>query len=229
MRNSPLTHMMKIFFSIWMLLNISNLFGQKLEMFGGANNNMFHNYHNNEGHFMSSYNSDFGFTAGFGLDSIRIDWLTFRFTLQFDKYAGKLEASDGGLGSGFTTIAKVDKSVISLGIFPINFRILKRIDLNFGLIISRLIDESFNGTSSGWIMNQPNWSYNLQDKYNQYSSATYFGFQGRIAYDFKLSKLIWISPQYIYYFGLSNEFVEFPEDTKSMRHYFCIGIKKKFK
>jgi hypothetical protein len=33
----------------------------------------------------------------------------------------------------------------------------------------------------------------------------------------------------MYYFGLSNEFIEFPRYTKSMRPNFCIGIKKKLK
>jgi hypothetical protein len=207
----------------------SNLFGQNIEIFSGLNKNTFHDYNKNKGHFSSSYDSDYGYSVGFGLDSIKNDWLTLRFTLQFDKYKGKLKASDGGLGGGYTTIANVQKSLISVGVFPINFRFFKRLDVNIGLVISRLIDESFYGTSSGWNMNQPNWSYNLHDKYNQYSSNTYFGFQGRIAYDFKLSKSIWISPQYLYYFGLSNEFVEFPEETKAMRHYLCIGLKKDFK
>ena len=85
-----------------------------------------------------------------------------------------------------------------------------------------------NGTSKGSTINQPNWSYNLDDKYNKYSSLTYFGLQGRIAYDFNLSKSIVISPQYLYYFGISDEFIEFPKETKSIRHYFCVGIKKDF-
>jgi len=220
---------MKKFLTILILISVTNSFGQKIELFGGTNNNIFHDYKNNEGQFSSSYKSDWGYTVGAGLDSIKIDWLTLRFTLQFDKYGGKLNASDGGLGGANTTVATINKSIISLGIFPINFRFFKRIDLNFGLIISKLIGETYSGTSSGWTMNQPNWSYNLQDKYNRYSSSTYFGFQGRIAYDFKISKSIWITPQYLYYFGLSNEFVEFPEETKSIRHYICIGIKYKIK
>ena len=214
------------------LIIVSNsilLLSQKLEFFGGLNNNIFHDYEEQYVHNKSVYNSDYGYNLGFGIDSIKIDWIKFRFTLFLDNYSGKLNISEGGLGGGSTTIANVEKYQISFGIYPINIRILKRINLNIGLIISRLINESFNGTSGGWAMEQPNWSYNLQDKYNRYSSLTYFGFQGRIAYDFKISKSIWISPQYLYYFGLSNEFVESPEDTKSMRNYFCIGIKKKIK
>ena len=76
-------------------------------------------------------------------------------------------------------------------------------------------------------MGQPNWSYDLQEKYDRFSASTYVGIQGRFAYDIKASKSTWISLQYLYYIGLSNEFIEFPTETKAMRHYFCIGIKKK--
>lgn len=219
---------MRFIFLILIAIISCNLFSQKIELFGGANKNVFHDY-NNDRHFSSTYNSDYGFSAGFGLDSIKIDWLTLRFTLEYDKYKGKLNATHVSLGGGNTTIANIDKSVISLGIFPINFLIFKRIDLNFGLLISRLITESNNGTITGWKIGSPDYNYILQDRYKRYSTLTYFGFQGRIAYDFKISQSIIISPQYIYYFGFSNEFVESPEDTKSMRHYFRLGIEKNFK
>ena len=220
---------MKTYFTILIMLIASNLFSQKIEIFGGLNKNIFHDYNKDEGHFNSTYNSDNGYAVGIGLDSIKIDWMTLRFTLQFEKYKGKLDVSDGGLGGGYNTIANIDKSMISLGVFPVNFRLFKRLKINFGFVISRLIDESYNGITSGWLLGQPSWNYNLKDKYSRYCSNTSFGFQGRIAYDFKLSNSIWISPQYLYYFGVTNEFVEFPEETKSMRHYFCIGLKKKFK
>ncbi|MEA3448769.1 MAG: hypothetical protein U9Q98_10055 [Bacteroidota bacterium] len=28
------------------------------------------------------------------------------------------------------------------------------------------------------------------------------------------------------YYGISSEFAEFPEATKSIRHYFCIGLQR---
>jgi len=134
-----------------------------------------------------------------------------------------------GLACGYQTIANVNKSILPLGVFPVNIRILKRIDLNFGLVISRLIRESFSETTSGWKLTQPAWNSNLQDKYNRYSSLTYWGLQDKVAYNFKLTKSVYISPQYLYYFGLTKEFVEFPDFTLSMRHYLCLGIKKKIK
>ncbi len=208
------------------------MFGQKIELFGGQNKNTFYNSGQVSGHFNSSYNSGLGFIAGIGVDNIKVDWMTVRFTLQFENYSGELEASGGGLGGGNSTQVLIDKSVITLGIFPLNFRILKRIDLNFGLEISGLVDESFSETTGGWLMGQPDWRDNLQDKYSRYSSLIYYGLRGKISYDYLLTQSIFISPQFSYYLGLStefNEFNEFPKQTKSMRYAFGIGIKKKIK
>jgi len=150
---------MKTFISILIFLNCYGLFGQKIEVFSGVTNNVFHDYNRDEGHSWARYNSDFGFTAGLGLDSINIRWLRLRFTLQFDNYNGKLDAADGGLGQGHTAKAKINKSIISLGVFPINFRMIKRVDLNFGFEVSRLMDETFEGTCSAFSLGQYNWSY----------------------------------------------------------------------
>lgn len=218
--------MSRIIFTFLIYANSLFLMGQKVELFGGAGNNMFHDFNYREGHFVSSYQSGMSYCVGIGIDRVKLERLKLRFTLQFDHYIGELDASDGGLGGGFTTVAKVKKSIISFGLFPINFQFFKKIDFNVGFAFSRLIDESFSGTSSGWLMNQPNWSDNLQDKYSQYSEKMYFGLQARIAYDFQLSESMCISPQYLCYIGLSSEFAEFPTQTKSLRNYFCIGVKK---
>ena len=133
------------------------------------------------------------------------------------------------MAGGNTANIEIEKSLISLGIFPVNFRILNSIDINVGVEISRLIHEKFNGTESGWAMYFPNWENTLQDEYERYSSLNYAGFIGRVAYDFNLTETIAISPQYSFYYSILNEFDEFPVDTRSMRHMFCIGIEKKLK
>jgi len=214
---------------VLIFFNSLTTLSQNVEMYGGVNKNRFFDYQNNNGHYRSSYNADYGYAIGIGIENIKLDWLNLRFTLTYDKYSGELTASDGGNGGEYTTNAMIDKSVISLGVFPINFRLWGRIDLNFGFEFAGLLSENFEGTTSGWILGEPDWSYDLEDKYDNYSSNTYFGLRGRIAYDFKLSDKLAISPQYSYYFGLSNEFDEFPEYTKSMRHYFCVGLQRKIK
>jgi len=81
------------------------------------------------------------------------------------------------------------------------------------------------------MMGQPptGYSYDLNEKYDRNSAIYYFGLKGIIAYDFNISGTFVISPQHSFYLGLSKEFDRFPDVTKSMRHYFCIGLKKKLK
>lgn len=206
-----------------------SVFCQNVEFYGGLNRNIFHDYNNSEGHFMSTYKPGLGFCAGVRLDSVKADWMTLGIALQFDQIYGELEASNGGLGYNQQTKAEIRKSIISFGVFPLNFRILKRIDLNFGLEISGLIHESVTGTVSGWSMGGSHWSYDIHKKYNRYSSLFCVGLKGRIAYDIPVTNTICITPQYAYYHGLTKEFHEFPEETRSMRHQFCVGVKKRIK
>lgn len=216
---------------IVILLGISclSVYGQSIELYGGLSNNRFHDYRQNEGRYSSSYEPGNGYSIGIAVDSIKADVMSLRLTLKFDKYAGSLKASGGGQGGGHTTEAQIEKSLISLGVFPVNLQILKRIDFNFGFEIARLVSESYVGTRSGWAMNQPAWSYELEEMYEEYSSYMSFGISARLAYNLRIDETFSLSPQYSFYFGLVNEFGRFPEATKSMRHFLGLGIKKKLR
>ena len=220
---------MRSVFIILILFNSLALFSQSIEISGGMNENRFFDYQNNGGHFSSSYTTSYGYTVGIALDDVKIDWLNLRFTLNFDNYGGKLEASNGSLAGGTTTSAEVNKSLISFGFFPLNYNLFDKIELNFGFEVSRLLHEKFKGTYSGWSIGDSYWVTNIQDQYSSYSAKTYFGLLGRVAYKVNLTDNLALTPQYFYYFGLANEFDEMPDVTKSMRHYLCVGLKKKIK
>jgi hypothetical protein len=220
---------LEILLTFLIISNGLTLFGQNIEIFGGVNYNIFHEYYNYGGTYNSSFVSKLGYSAGFGIDDVKLDPISMRFTLQFDKYGGDMKASEDVSYMGYTTEASIDKWIITLGIFPLNFRLFHKIDLNVGFEISRLIDDTFKGSISGWLNGQSDWSHDLHEIYDHYSSLMHLGLKGRIAYDFNLSKSLIITPQYLYYFGFSNELQGIPYKTKSMRHYFCIGIKKKIK
>lgn len=223
-----MTNIIKGICALFFLIFSNNLFSQDFQVFGGVNYNNFYEFPNQyEGHYRSSYKSASGFTCGVSADNIKYERLKYRFSLQFDVYSGDLMASDGGLGGGYTTIASIKKSVLSIGIFPFNTVIAEKIDLNLGVLLTALLSEKYDGTVSNWSINYPSSISNINDKYNKYSSSLYAGLQGRIAYNLQLKNGLTLTPQYLYYFGLSHEFDEFPDRTKSQRHYLCIGIKKK--
>jgi hypothetical protein len=80
---------MKLIFTIIVLIINISLFGQKIDVFGGINNNRFHDYVD-RGHFVSSYENDFGFSVGAGLDSIIMGWHRLRLMLQIEKYGSSM-------------------------------------------------------------------------------------------------------------------------------------------
>ncbi|MFO7789396.1 MAG: hypothetical protein R6V32_02400 [Bacteroidales bacterium] len=197
----------------------------KIELHAGVCKNYFHDYIPNDGHYQTEYTpTGIGYSFGIGIENIKVDELRMRFTLSYNKYSGDIDASDGMIGSGYVTDANINKSVISIGVYPLNFKILKTIDLNFGFEISGLVYENNIGDIYAWSMEQP-YIYT----YDRFSSLAHFGFQSRIAYDINIAENLLISPQYAFYYGISSEFKEFPKATKSMRHYFCIGLQRTLK
>jgi len=201
---------------------------QTIELSGGYIINRMFDFEEDNPHYRSEYNTGSGYGFVIAIEDIKVDWHRLRITLGFEKYNGELEVYSGGLGGGGGTHAFFDKSLISLGLYPVNFMIVKKIDLNIGIIASILIHERFNGTYGGWMMTGPGFHYNIEDQYSQYNSNWYFGLSGRIAYNIKVSPSVYIFPQYSFYFGVSKEFCEFPYDTRSMRHFFAVGVEKRF-
>ncbi len=203
-------------------------FGQiSMELYGGYGINNFHDNLDIGRRYRSDYTpGNAGFSLGIGVDNIKVEKLRLRFTLQYDKYDGGIKVSDGSPAGSYTTKANIDKSLFTFGIFPVNFKIFKALDFNAGFEMSGLINESFEGTRSGHLLGQGAWSEDIKDKYDTFSNDFYVGLKGRLAYGINIGKGLFLTPQYQFYFGLSNEFIQFPKDTKSMRHYFGIGIEK---
>jgi hypothetical protein len=201
------------------------LTGQSLELFGGVNLNNFHEKQSDDGHYQSSYASDLGFVAGIGYD-FKVDSFRMRMTLLYESYAGEVAASDGGNGGGYFIEADVKKSVIALGLYPLTLNITDRLSVNAGFEFSILTNEDFSGTYNRWTFGQPTITTDLEEEYDKFSSSLQYGIRLRIAYDIPLSSTLSLTPQYGLYYGLSNEFDEFPETTKSTRHYLMVGLKK---
>ncbi|MEA3448694.1 MAG: hypothetical protein U9Q98_09665 [Bacteroidota bacterium] len=68
------------------LINSMTLSGQNIDITGGSNSNKFYDFQVRE----SSYTSDLGYTIRIGMENIKVDWLTLRLTLSYNKYGGEL-------------------------------------------------------------------------------------------------------------------------------------------
>ena len=220
---------LELFFILILVTQSTIILGQSTEIFGGINLNKLHEFHKDD-HFETNYSIRNGYRIGIGVDSIKIDWLTMRFTLAFDSYGGEIHETYQGLASGSSSNVQFEKSVISIGLYPINFHILKNADVNLGIEISRLVNEKFSGTKWGILLTDSGYvqsSSDIHDKIDRFSSTWYCGFQARIAYNINLTESLALKPQYSFYFGFSDEFAEIIDNKKLMKHYLGISIVKK--
>lgn len=207
-----------------------NLYAQSLEVTGGP---VFNNLHRqSDASIDPDYSNKTGFSLGIGVDQVKIDWLTLRMTFEYIQYGGHVLEEYNGLAGGGTTTFDFQKSLVTLGLFPFNYRLIDRIDLNLGIAISRLVYDSFTGTNTSWYstMSGPVYtSYDLDERYNSLGSVWYFGILGRVAWDIPLTRSIILSPQYSFYWGLTDEFDQESYDSKSWRHFTGLGLQMELK
>jgi hypothetical protein len=217
--------MKKILFLIFSLY-VGSLYSQSLELAAGVDINTFYQVGNNSYHYTSTYTMGPGFVVRGAYNISERHKIPIRLTIAYDKYQGDLSAQNSGLGGGYYLDAQIDKSVLMFGVSANVLKPTNNLNLSFGLDFSVLLAESVDGTERFWSQDST-WTRDMTESYKDYNSSSYFGLNATISYDFHITDEISIFPQYTFYLGLSKELTKFPDFTKSIRQYFCIGIKKK--
>jgi len=218
---------MKVLSLLILIFFSKTVFSQSFEFFGGISKNKFYDIQDNRPFDTGKYNSGINSYFGIGLHQIEIEDIEFGITISYEKFGGDLWATSGGRGGGRTVTAKVDKSIVSIGIFPFSKKIYNQLQISIGLIYSALLRESFSGTDNSTVLLAPslNTFEKLEVKYKNYGTNSVVGFKSTLSYDFKIFENVSLSPHYSFYIGLFEEFKDFPRATKSMRHFFGIGLK----
>jgi len=218
----------KLFLTGYFFLVLSLGFSQSVELYGGANNNKFYNFPYDDG-ISQEYSSDskWGYNFGIAYENLELKPLNIRLTLGFENYNGHITYTDWGHGYTATTNVEITKSVITLGFYPVNVRIKKRLKFNFGLLLARLVNEQEKGTVTGWSATEGVFTREFNESNAGYSPVLHIGLSARFAYDIELNDIWYVSPQYSFYFGFMREFNSAP--FNSMRHFVGIGLKRNLK
>jgi len=214
-------------FKILLLLLISNSFGQTVEISGGANRNNYFDFQKQDGHLITEYNHGYGFSFGLSLSDFKIDTLPMRISLLVDQYKGRFYTSNGGLGGSNETEAKVNRTTLGIGLFPVNLNIYNNFQISLGGEFSLKLFDQISGHKSTWRMGVPPTYIELEHDSAKNNKNLFFGICGRMSYDILIKENWYISPQYKFYFGLTDEFEHTEAKIKSMRHNFLIGIIRK--
>jgi hypothetical protein len=216
-------------FEILFFLIISNSLGQTVEFSGGANRNKFFDLERQDGHFITEYNPDFGYSFGISISDFKIDTLRMRISLLIDNYKGNFYTTNGGLGGAYETEAEVNKTTMGIGLYPLNISIRNNFHISLGGEFSLKLFDQTSGHKSSWRMGAPSTYMKIENDSVKINKNLFFGISGRISYDIRIKENWYIGPQYKFYFGLTDEFENTEAEIKSMRHNFLIGIIRKLK
>lgn len=218
----------KLLLFLFTCISSMTLYSQPVEIFGGANKNVFYGKNDDSySYFSADYHSGNGFTAGFALDSIRILRLKMRLSVQFDKYNGKFIAeNNSGKAVYEKTIGEIDKSTVALGVFPLNIRIKKKVDLNIGAEVAGLIGENVSGTNHYAHIMYGDELKDLNALYDRFSSRVCYGLKGRIAYQLALSKKVLPDSAVYLLLWVIQRICPFPAGNPIDETFYLFGDKK---
>ena len=220
---------MKYIYIFFILSSSLSIGAQQIEFFGGPNHNRFFDLQSANSIFHTDYEAGGNISFGLALNQITIDKTKINARLSFENFHGKLNLHYGNDLKSMTN-ANVEKSIISLALYPLNKTLFERLNLSLGLVLSRLFGEKYSGQEILETFN-PNAPMidEIDEKYSRYSTKFYLGYRALISYDIPINDTYFITPQYVFHFGQTLEFINFPITTKSIRQFVGIGIKKNLK
>lgn len=205
---------------------MADLIGQDLMVFGGMNNNRFCDYRKDNSHFSTFYSSLSGSNFGIGLDNVKVAKQSFLFTLRTSSYNGYVYTTDRKPSEVITTGIEVNKSILGLGIYPLNFKMMdNQLNFSFGLETNVLLQTSLKGYRTTSFDADKASSTSIIDNSSKGMVNSFgMGLAARIAYRLKIAKNLHIMPQYTFYGGLTNELKNIEANTKAYRHTIEIGL-----
>jgi len=210
------------------LFAIADLKGQDLLVFGGLNNNRFCDYKRDNSQFSTFYSSLKGTNFGIGLDNVKIANHSFLLTLRASDYNGYVYTTARQTDAVTTTGIELNKSIIGLGIYPFNFKILdNHLDFSFGVESNVLLKTNLKGyRNTISTIDQPTINTIIDNSAKSMVNQFGMGLSGRLAYRLKIKNDLYLVPQYTFYCGLTNELKNIEANTKSYRHLIEIGLMK---
>jgi hypothetical protein len=206
-----------------LLLTIQLLHAQHVEGFLSLNHLQYHD--NQQGHYLSDISPNAGYSFGIGWDSLGRSGV--RIEVQFDHIGGHVVASNGGLGSGYGVELDFTKSSLTGLLYPLTVRLAQTAGISFGLWMSVLIHESYQGEYHTWSMGPPVYE-DVNAVYTSFNSKVGMGLSSRLSFDVPVSPSVSLTPHLSFRLGLAREFVRVPELEKKMEFHFGIGIRKNF-
>lgn len=216
---------------VFLILIISNSFGQTFEIAGGINKNKYTDLGKPQDNpfYSTKFSPGYGYSFAISIVDLGLDTsLQLRMTLRIDNYQGKFYCKNGGLPGSSETEAEVKKTTIGIGLYPININIKKRFHIFIGPELSVKLHDRTSGYKSSWFMGSHT-SMTIENDSVKINRPVCLGVSLTMSYDIRIKENWFISPQYRFYIGWAEEFENTQASIHSIRNNFAIGVVRKLK
>lgn len=181
---------------------------QEIELYGGINRFKMLDGNDRESH-STSVQPFIGIAVG---EIFRYEIFSLRLEAEYYKISRTYNINSGGNGAGATSYGSVRNSNLSIRAYPFNIRVMKELELNFGLAWTPALSYTDTGSIDSWNLmtggNTRNYNVN-KGPFEQISG----GIAARIAYRAQLGKRWLLTPQY-----------RFIIDRPGIMHTFGFGL-----
>ncbi|MCF8238614.1 MAG: hypothetical protein K9I85_10690 [Saprospiraceae bacterium] len=211
-------------------LSCTSISGQHIDLTAGIIYPQIHDATSGSRHYHATFDSKVGYHVGFGADFLKHRWFKPRLSIAYDRYGVDLRAQDGGLGGSAGSDVNVTKSQFSMEFYPICLHMDSIFEFDIGAAAAILVQDGFKGTQFWSVLdvngNSVTMTKDIRKDYDRYNAPTSFGLRCRFAYHYYLNPTLKLTIHYMFHYGLTPEFIEFPDNVKTVRHYLGIGIGK---
>lgn len=214
-----------LFFVFYLTFSGNLSHAQKIEVSGGVHQKKIINKSliGDSKYSKSQFSPGNGFGLYVALDSLRYEFMVYRFTLGFEQYQVGFNNTFSELGDSYLENGDVVVSRLILGIYPGNFSIQK-LDINLGVELGFLVGEKTTGTSASWTVDQPSWEIkDLEDIYGGSANLT-AALKLRLAYDIYVAKNLAISPIFSTSYVFVDGFKEY--SMRSFKMFVGVGVER---
>jgi hypothetical protein len=226
-----------VFTLILFILFFHVIQAQNLEVFGGSLKNTVKICSNDTPWEESHQSSYEGYSIGIGINNLVPDSfpkLRFRITARYDEYGNYIYAYSGGRWGYSKDEVIVQKRNISLGIYPVNFKVVKDLEIGIGIELGVLLNSKTVGYRNTYYNNgnpqtpsvSTSKNYEIENNSIHYKKIIP-GLVGRASYKIPLSSHFRLIPQAEYYHGLLKEYQDLVLETHSRRWSIKLGLEYK--
>lgn len=216
---------MKLLITLILLLPFTSTCAQSVEFTSALSLNSFYNKVESPRQ-SSTYSAQPGPFLGFTFSSKKSKFTNWRIFVGFENYGGMISVYDGGNGGGTRVEAKVNRSALLLGFYPLNIHLWNNLTAHLGFEASKIVYDGFEGTSTTFLLfNGSTTVTDLKELHSTFNNDSFGACLG-LSYTIKFRQHIYIVPQYTFYNGLTYDFSRTPIGVKSRRHRIGIGIRK---